>query len=195
MTAARNAKVVVGYYGAIARWFDWPMWEFAARSRPAWSFILIGFPYDVKGCEYLERAKSLANVHFLGPKPYHELKRYLACFDVATIPFVLDAITHACSPVKLFEYMAAGKPVVATKMRQVLKTEGVLFAEGNDDFVRRLEEAVRCHQDALYVARLRSEASANSWRSRAQVLLDALREVRHRQNGVPRRHLLAGRAS
>ena len=93
----------------MAEWFDWPLWIHAAKARPNWSFVLIGPAYDGDIAAVHARAAAAPNIHYLGPKRYDELPGYMQFVDVATIPFVLNAITHACSPVKLFEYMAAGK--------------------------------------------------------------------------------------
>jgi len=184
---ARQAPVVVGYYGAIGRWFNWDMWESAAKARPDWAFVLIGHHYDVQGARHLERAKVLPNVHFLGGKPYEQLKNYLWHFDVATIPFVLNAITQACSPVKLFEYMAAGKPIVTTRMQEVMKYKSVILADDNPDFVKKLEMALLLRDDGVYRSTLRAEAQANTWRSRAKALFEAIGAAREQGGGVPRR--------
>ena len=135
LVAARRAERVIVYYGALAEWFDWPLWIHAAKARPNWSFVLIGTAYDGDVAAVQARAAAAPNIHYLGPKRYDELPAYMQFVDVATIPFVLNAITHACSPVKLFEYMAAGKPIVTTAMREVLKYQSVLVARSAEDFV------------------------------------------------------------
>jgi glycosyltransferase involved in cell wall biosynthesis len=176
MAEPRQASVVVGYYGAIAPWFDWFLWEAAARLRPEWAFVLIGYPYDGNEAEVRERVQKLPNCYYLGKKPYHELSRYLDCFDVATIPFVLNSITHACSPVKLFEYFAAGKFVVSTPMREIMKYSGVGHAESPPDFVLQIEAALAKQRDTENLAILMWEAERNTWKSRAQMLVDAIKQ-------------------
>lgn len=185
LEAARKAPVVVGYYGSIAEWFDWEMWEAAAAARPDWAFVLIGVSYDHKAETITSRTRHFPNMAYLGPKPYSELPAYLAHFDVATIPFVLNEITHACSPVKLFEYMAGGKPIVTSAMREVLKYRSVLVADGPDGFVKGLDDALMRRDDPNYRALLQQEASANTWRSRAQALRDALEAALGRGSGAP----------
>jgi glycosyltransferase involved in cell wall biosynthesis len=194
MAVPRRAERVIAYYGAMAEWFDWPLWVHAAKARPNWSFILIGLPYDGNYAAVHARASAAPNIYYLGPKRYDELPSYMTFVDVATIPFVLNSITHACSPVKLFEYMAAGKPVVTTAMREVLKYESVLVAKSPDDFVRRLDEAVAKHHDPAYLALLQAEAERNTWRSRAMTLSSALEAARSRYGGIPRRARLVEHA-
>jgi glycosyltransferase involved in cell wall biosynthesis len=174
MELPRRARVTVGYYGAIASWFDWPLWEEAARLRPDWAFVLIGYPYDGQESDILQRTRRLANMYYLGRKAYRDLPRYLHYFDVATIPFVLNAITHACSPVKLFEYLAAGKPVVSTPMREIMKYSSVLRAGAASEFVLQIEMALTKQNDPEYRAILAREAQQNTWQSRAQKLVQAI---------------------
>ena len=186
---ARSHPVVIGYYGVIADWFDWDWWTYAAASRPDWAFVLIGPPYP--GFEIDVRMPVSPNLFYLGPKPYAELPSYLAAFDVATIPFVLNEITHACSPLKLFEYMAAGKPIVASRMREIQKYQSVLQAESPTTFVSQLERALVLRNDPEYHMTLKREAEANTWRARARALQERLETVRTLQGNVPRRQQLA----
>lgn len=174
MLAARRAPVVVGYYGAIAEWFDWDLWEYAAGHKPDWAFVLIGPPYDGDVNKIKERVGRCKNMHYLGAKSYSSLPGYLAHFDVATIPFVLNNITHACSPLKLFEYMAAGKPIVAAPMREIIKYKSVLVADSPQAFVSQCERALTLRDDAAYRAILQQEAEANTWRARARALRQAI---------------------
>jgi glycosyltransferase involved in cell wall biosynthesis len=194
LAPVRDAAVVVGYYGVIGDWFDWDMWETACASWPEWAFVLIGLPYhESDAARVSECTHKFSNVHYLGPKAYTDLPDYLAHFDVTTIPFCLNEITHACSPLKLFEYMAGGKPVVASPMREILKYESVVFAEGPEEYARKLEEALRLGQDPDYRSTLEQEAMANTWRARAQLLGQVMEGARERQGNVPRRHSHQGR--
>jgi glycosyltransferase involved in cell wall biosynthesis len=187
LAPARTAPVVVAYYGTIAPWFDWKLWEDAARARRDWSFVLIGPPHDPRTDTVHARVSSHSNMHYLGPKPYQSLPAYVAHCDVMAIPFVLNSITHSCSPVKLFEHMAAGKPVVASPMREILKYQSVLFAETPEDFVRQVETALRQRDDPVYRQILDREARENTWRRRAEALRHAIESARAVQGGLPRR--------
>jgi glycosyltransferase involved in cell wall biosynthesis len=181
LAEARKARVVVAYYGTIAAWFDWELWEAAARVRPDWSFVLIGPPYDGRMDAVHARVSSHPNMHYLGPKPYQSLPSYVTHCDVMAIPFVLNSITHSCSPVKLFEYMAAGKPVVASPMREILKYRSVLFAETAENFVNQVEIGLSMREDPAYRQTLEREAQENTWRGRAETLLHAIESARSAQ--------------
>jgi glycosyltransferase involved in cell wall biosynthesis len=184
LAAARKAPVVVAYYGTIADWFDWGLWEGAARARRDWSFVLIGPPYDGRTDAVHARVGLHPNMHYLGPKPYQSLPAYVAHCDVMAIPFVLNSITHSCSPVKLFEYMAAGKPVVASPMREILKYRSVLFAETPEDFVKRIEMGLRQREDPAYRQTLEREARENTWQERAEALRHAIESAWRAQGGL-----------
>src|SRR5204863_5957100 len=93
-------RPVIGYFGAIAEWFNMEWIETCAVARPNWEFRLIG---RSAGCD-IARAEKLPNVQFLGEKTYEELPRYLKEFDVALIPFKLLDLIKCTNPVKLYEY-------------------------------------------------------------------------------------------
>ncbi|MDH7568020.1 MAG: glycosyltransferase, partial [Armatimonadota bacterium] len=126
----------------------------------------------------IARLAALPNCFFLGPKAYGDLPGYVAHFDVATIPFRLNAITHSCSPVKLFEYMAAGKPVVTTPMREVLKYRSVLIGDTPQAFLEQVGRALLLRYDPGYRDLLAQEAAANTWTARAETLLAAAEAAR-----------------
>ncbi len=167
-----EGRPIIGYYGALARWFDYDLLADVARRRRDLSFLLIGPDFDrsLAGHAILHSP----NVHWLGARPYAELPAYLRHFDVAMIPFRLEPITHATSPLKLFEYMAAAKPIVITPMEESSAYDGVLVANGAEEFARRLDDALALGDDATYRGRLDQVARANTWDARARVILEAL---------------------
>jgi glycosyltransferase involved in cell wall biosynthesis len=166
---------IVGYYGALAEWFDYDMIKFTAEKKPEWSFVLIG-PLDYD--KSLEKIKSQMpeNVYFLGAKKYDDLPSYGNLFDVATIPFKINKITESTSPIKLFEYMALGKPIVTTNMPECRKYQSVLIAKDKQDFVIQLEAALQMKNDAKYAATEIKEANENSWQNRAKAIIRALQK-------------------
>ena len=99
-------RPAIGYYGAIAEWFDIDLIVNCARRNPDWHFVLIG---EVNGCD-ISAAKLLGNVEFLGEKPYDELTFYLYGFDVCVIPFKLVDLIKATNPVKAYGYCVPASP-------------------------------------------------------------------------------------
>jgi glycosyltransferase involved in cell wall biosynthesis len=169
---------IIGYYGAIAEWFDFDLIKYAAQQRPQYQFVLMGLTNCPKKIQELEAA--CANVRYLGEKLYQELPRYLAHFDAALVPFLVNDITNAVSPLKLFEYMAGGKPVVSTDILECRKYQSVLIAKNAEEFAARLDQAIALGQDKNYKRELRNCASANTWKSRAEQILKALGDLRRK---------------
>ena len=167
-----TGRPVAGYYGALAEWFDYELLDDAARLRPDWSFLLIGPMYDqsLQGRPMLKRD----NVRWIGPRDYHLLPGYLALFDVATIPFRINPITTATSPLKLYEYFAGGKPVVTTPMPECAAFPEVAIARDAREFAAALDPARAKGQDAAFRERLRALGRENSWDARIQAALAQL---------------------
>jgi hypothetical protein len=161
-----EGKPIAGYYGALARWFDYELVEATARLRPDWNFLLIGPEYD----ESLRRASllELPNVAWIGPRPYPALPAYLQLFDVATIPFRLNPITLATSPLKLYEYFAGGRPVITTAMPECAAHPEVDVVATPEEFAVALDVAQGKARDPAMGARLRAVAAANSWAARVR---------------------------
>jgi GT2 family glycosyltransferase len=167
-----QGRPIAGYYGALAAWFDYELLDEVARRRPDWSFVLIGPMYDgsLRGKALLERP----NVVWTGPRDYFLLNGYLRRFDVALIPFQINEITRATSPLKLYEYLAGGKPVVATPMPECQAFPEVRIARDAEEFSRALDAARESGGDPAFRARLREVARQNSWQARASAVLARL---------------------
>src|SRR5690606_18611935 len=101
----------IGYVGTIFRWIDQEWVARTARQEPQWNFVLIG-PVETD----VSRLQALENVHFLGPRPYEHLPEYLKGFDAAIVPFRINDLTRRASPIKFYEYLALGLPVVASRL-------------------------------------------------------------------------------
>ena len=170
-------QTIVGYYGAVAEWFDFELLAKAAAAHPNWSFVLIGLTNRQERIDRL--VATHPNVRYLGEKPYESLKHYLSAFDVAIIPFVVNEITNAVSPVKLFEYLAGGKPVVSTGFSEIRAySDAILIGEDHEDFVRKLSVALSPEHDEMASAAAHAVVESNTWRQRAQVILSAVQSRR-----------------
>lgn len=168
-----KGKPIMCYYGALAKWFDYELIKkIAATDR--YSIVLFGIKYDEA---YDENMNGEENVYFLGPVDYKILKNYAAKCDILTIPFLINNITRATSPVKLFEYMALHKPIVTTDMNECRKYESVLRGTDHDDFIAKLDRAMELKSDDSYMALLDKEARANDWSEKAKVIIELVSET------------------
>ncbi len=104
---------IIGYFGAFARWFDYETVRRVAVSRPEYSWLLIGWDYAASSASDFEEVE---NIHVIGPISYELPPAYAKHFSVSTIPFLINDITLSTSPIKLFEYMALGHPIVTTSL-------------------------------------------------------------------------------
>ena len=165
-----KGKPIMCYYGALAKWFDYDLIKkIAATDR--YSVVLFGIKYDES---YDENMNGESNVYFLGPVDYKILKNYAAKCDILTIPFKINNITKATSPVKLFEYMALHKPIVTTDMNECRKYESVLRGTDHDDFIAKLDKALELRSDSNYIDLLDKEARDNDWSMKANVIVDLI---------------------
>ena len=159
---------IIGYFGALAKWFDYELLKKVAKERPNYEIVLIGFLYDNSFKD--SKIDELENVHYLGIVDYKELNQYSQYFTISTIPFLLNDITESTSPVKLFEYMAMGHPIVTTDMRECRKYKSVLIGKSHEDFIEKLDFALTLDKKDEYYNYLKEEALANTWREKSAIL-------------------------
>ena len=157
------AHPIVGYFGAIASWLDVDLVARVASQRPRVSFVLVGGVFDVD----VAPLRALPNVHFLGQQPYAKMPGYLRDFDVCMIPFAVDEVTAATDPVKFYEYLSQGKPVVSTPMPELDAFRDLFY--GFDE----LDAAIAENDPALRARRIEA-ARANTWPQRAAAMADAI---------------------
>lgn len=132
----------LGYCGVIDERMDLGLLDEIARARPEWQLVMIGPVVKIDPGALPRRA----NIHFLGGKDYQDLPAYLAGWDVALLPFAINESTRFISPTKTPEYLAAGKPVVSTSIRDVVRPYGELgivrIADTAADFIAEAEAAM-----------------------------------------------------
>lgn len=168
-----SGKPIIGYYGTFASWIDYPLLMRSAAMRPQYQFVLIG--PDLDGSLQASGVTSEANIAYLGAKPYEDVASYLPFFEVGIIPFKVNEYTVSAFPLKMYEYMAAGRPVVATELPKCAQHPYVHTAMNAKQFVVQLDEALRLGGDSRFCARLRENAKAQSWDGRAAFVLDMLK--------------------
>jgi glycosyltransferase involved in cell wall biosynthesis len=135
----------VGFVGAITdQKLDLHLLKALALAHPEYSIVLIGKVGEGDPWTDVEPLRGLPNVHLLGPKPYGLLPSYLKGFDVALLPSVMNRYTRGMFPMKFFEYLAAGCPVVGTQLPALREFRHVAELAGTPaEFVAAVERAAR----------------------------------------------------
>ena len=165
-----EGRRIIGYYGAIAEWFDIELVRAAAAAYPECLVLMVG--EDSVGAK--RRLADLPNVKFIGEVPYSTLPYYLHAFDVCLLPFRVIPLTLATNPVKVYEYLAAGKPVVSVDLPETAQFGDLVARAGSvADFIAQIGRALgesfgEADQNA---ARRRQFAAEQTWRHRGASLL------------------------
>jgi len=162
-----GARPLIGYIGAIAPWFDFELVRAVAEARPQWDFVLVGPVLGEPAA--LARLDALPNVSVRPAVPHDEVPRVLADFDVGLIPFRRTTLTEGVNPNKLYEYLAAGLPVVSTPFSSEVEADAhvVTLAEDAGATIAACERLVSMRADVAARARMDQRAdeiaSAHDW--------------------------------
>jgi UDP-galactopyranose mutase len=172
----------LGFYGVIDERMDLDLLAGVADARPEWQIVLVGPVVKIEP----EALPRRANLHYLGQKTYADLPGYLSGWDVALLPFARNEATRYISPTKTPEYLAAGRPVVSTSVRDVVRPYGeeglVRVADSVPDFVAAAEKAMA--EDApspVWRARVDARLAEMSWDrtwERMEELMEAAQQRR-----------------
>jgi len=166
-----TTKKIIGYYGAISSWFDVDSVCAIASHYKECDIVLIG---STLGCIDSFKFKEYSNIKLLGEVKYSELPSYLYAFDVCIMPFKVIDLTLATNPVKVYEYLSAGKPVVSTRLPEVELMEDVVYTAANaQEFIEQIERALLEDSNELQAKRI-DFAKNNDWSSRALNILQAI---------------------
>ena len=169
----------LGFFGVLDERFDIDLLDKIAQMRPDWSFVMVGPVVKIAPEELPQRP----NIHYLGPKTYGELPTYLAGWDVALMPFAINESTQFISPTKTPEYLAGGKPVVSTPVKDVVRhygqLEGVQIAGDADGFVAACETGLELAkvQGGAWLAEADLLLSATSWQTTQARMAGLIAEV------------------
>ncbi|OKS84875.1 glycosyltransferase [Mucilaginibacter polytrichastri] len=164
---ANLPKPIIGYLGTLERRMDYSLILEVVKANPEKTFILAGPVWDNHVPQELFKTK---NVHITGPVPYAEVPQMIKGFDVAIIPFKKDEVSATIFPLKLFEYLCAGKPVVVTDFNPDLKdyTAGTVSYAGSPAiFTAALNEALKTNSPEKVAERV-AVSKLNTWAKRTE---------------------------
>jgi glycosyltransferase involved in cell wall biosynthesis len=171
------SRPIIGFWGLIDRWVDLAILEEIARARPKWTILLIG-----RVAVDASALKRLPNVVFAGTKPYAQLPNWAKAIDVCILPFTRTSLMVQSSPLKLREYLAAGKPTVAVPLPEsMLLGNAILTADDGPGFVRAIEKALAANSPELVALRQKA-VETNTWDATvSKVLVKLEAELSRRQ--------------
>jgi UDP-galactopyranose mutase len=153
----------LGFFGVIDERFDSELLEQVAVRRPDWNFIMIGPIVKIHPASLPQHP----NIHYLGAKKYDELPDYLAGWDIALLLFARNESTRFISPTKTPEYLAAGKPVISTSIRDVVRPYGELnlveITDTADEFIKAAEKLLARSADSEWLSRVDAFLENVSW--------------------------------
>ena len=174
---AKIRKPVIGFTGLVSARVDFELLGKAARKKPDWSFVFVGSINSADCREELRTLDALANVHFLGMRPVQAMPSYLQAFDVCTIPYADDDSAANASPLKLYEYAAARKPIVTTDFAAAREFPGHLSrVTSTTGFLRACEKALETRADDSALEENQQFAAENTWEHRVDQVIEILQE-------------------
>ena len=178
----------LGFFGVIDERFDIELLDEVAAKRPDWNFIIIGPVVKIDP----DTLPKHANIHYLGGKKYSELPEYLAGWDVALLLFARNESTRFISPTKTPEYLAAGKPVISTSIKDVVRPYGemklVEITDTADEFIAAAEKILSRSNRSEWLQKVDAFLENISWDktwSQMSDLIDEVIEKKRPANSLP----------
>ncbi|SEF55629.1 Glycosyltransferase involved in cell wall bisynthesis [Caloramator fervidus] len=165
---------ILGFIGAVKEWVDLELVYKVACKKHDWNFVFIG---PLASLEIISRLKSLNNVCFIEPKPQKDLPRYIKHFDVCLNLFKKSELTKNVSPLKFYEYLATGKPIISTDMPHIRKFSDLIYiVEDEEDFIKKCEDIFNGEDDIKKQKRIEIAKKA-SWDNRMNDILEYIKNV------------------
>ncbi len=167
-------RPIIGYHGAIAEWFDFGLVKSLAELRADWRFVLVGPVYERVSDDLLGLIQ-MPNVEHLPEQPGDRIAEFVRGFDVGLIPFLVYGMTEGVTPLKMYEYMACGVPVVATPIPACVEHPNVTTSSDAREIMGHIEISLSASDEDR--DRLMSAAAEASWDSRMAPLFERLEEL------------------
>ncbi len=179
VVAALPQPRIVFTGAVVAKKLDVPLLAALARSRPEWSFALVGPVGAGDPGTDVAALQGEPNIHLLGTRTYEQLPDVLRAADAGLIPYARNALTESVFPMKVYEYLAAGLPVVATPLPALAGVAEVATAPDAEGIARLLEEAIAGNNPERRAERSRG-AAAHSWERRLEEIAAAIEALEAR---------------
>lgn len=163
--AVQHSHPRIGYHGIIQSRLNFPMLQYIADHRPEWQILLAG-PVWKEVQPDLNDLLTRTNVHYLGPVPYKDLPTLISCFDCAIIPHRIDTLTQTMNPLKIYEYLAAGLPIVSTPVPGTEQFQDLLTTVVSPEECIHSIETMLSQNSVQLKERRKHMAEQHSWNSR-----------------------------
>lgn len=187
MPKAENGAII-GYLGSVDERLDYDLLSFLASSLKLHQFVFIGRIVDEKGAA---KIRQLPNVHLLGSKPIQQLHDYVNALDVGLIPFVKNKLTAGIYPLKINEYLAMGKPVVATDFTDLSDFESIIHIAKDEAAFRYGIAAALSKDNSLQQEARRAVARKNAWAQRAEEFSAQIEKALLQKKTINKEQLIA----
>jgi glycosyltransferase involved in cell wall biosynthesis len=152
-----------GFFGVVDERFDIELLDNVAKAKPNWHFVILGPVVKIDPASL----PRYSNIHYLGGKRYEELPTYISGWDIATIPFAMNESTRFISPTKTPEYLAAGKPVISTPIKDVVSPYGenelVHIVSNAEEFIKAAEKELKKKRNSKWLKKVDEFLAFNSW--------------------------------
>jgi len=169
-------KPIIGYVGNMQDRFDTDLIVYLAKNNPDKSFVLVGKVWREKRKEMEEKLKVLPNVYLLGRKSYAEIPMYIQQFDVAIVAHKINNFIKSTDPMKIYEYLACGKPIVSTQESTVKElNEFIAVTDDYQKFSQKINDLLADDRQSLREERMEL-AKNNSWLKRTEKMLELIEE-------------------
>ncbi len=178
-TCNLQPAIRLGYSGHVSSRLDLPLVRAIALARPQWQLVFAGSEWDAGCADELQALKALPNVHFLGLLPVKEVPHFIVSCDVCLIAYRVNDETRAISSLKLYEYLAAGKPVVSARVPTAEEHAALVrIADGTvGSWVEQIEAALAERDDPVQVAARQAVAGENTWEERVERIESLLADL------------------
>ena len=165
-------RPIIGYHGILQERLDQDLISYLANNNPDKSFVLLGWKWDRAAFDLLENYK---NIYFLGHKIHDQLPKYVNHFDVAMIPHQIDEFTKSMNPLKLYEYLACGKPIISTKIAGLELFDKLIYqAPNRAEFDELLNKSLK-EGSKDKVALRKKEAKKHDWQKRIDYIFEIIK--------------------
>jgi glycosyltransferase involved in cell wall biosynthesis len=165
------------YHGVLSDFkIDFQLLAECARLCPDWSFILIGEEREGQKDQMVAKLRGMKNVHFMGYKSYQDMPSYLNNMDIGILPSLINSYTKSMFPMKFYEFIASGLPVVSTSLDFTRQVEGgLLTADTATEFIKMIEKQLQ--NGRLTEGESKRIVGDNTWRARTLRMLKVIDDV------------------